>query len=140
MYGKEIPTDHNDGGEAVVRRVGLLLVMMTVALILSSGVALAGYFVGTRGDDKLKGTSKSDEMYGLRGDDRLEGRGNNDEIYGGAGRDRIFGDEGDDYINSADKNRVDNVDCGGGTNDRAVVDDEDNVVPLASCEVLTIVS
>jgi Ca2+-binding RTX toxin-like protein len=161
MYTKKLPTDHDEEGEVVVRRVGLLLVMMTVALILSSGVALAGYFVGTRGDDRLRGTNRADEMYGLKGDDRIEGRGKNDyiegggnndrlfgdsendEIYGGRGEDEIFGGEGDDFLNAADGRAGDKVDCGGGNTDEAVVDTGDTVVggigPGAPCEAVTTV-
>ena len=129
----------------MIRRVALLLTMMAVALILGSGVALAAYFVGTSGGDNLRGTNNADEMYGLRGNDTLVGRGgkdyieggtgfdvirggsNDDEIYGGRGQDDLFGNDGDDYINSADNDQPDTVDCGGGV-DRAVVDDEDNVI------------
>jgi Ca2+-binding RTX toxin-like protein len=151
MYRKEIPTDHDERGEAMVRRVGLVLVMMTVALILGSGVALAAYFVGTRDDDKLRGTNRADEMYGLKGDDKIEGRGKddyiegggnndrlfgdseNDEIYGGRGEDRIEGGEGNDYINAADDFRADTIDCGGGT-DEVVY--ETGVDTIANCEIL----
>jgi Ca2+-binding RTX toxin-like protein len=116
-------------------RISLLLVMMTVVLVLSSGVALAGYFVGTRGGDVLRGTSRADEMYGLRGQDRIEGRGDNDyieggtgddrlfgdadadEIYGGRGDDDLFGGDGDDYLNAADDRAGDEVNCGDGTDD-----------------------
>jgi Ca2+-binding RTX toxin-like protein len=125
------------------------------------GPALAGYFVGTRDHDDLVGTNQDDEMYGLAGRDDIRGKdgedyieggtGNDDlfgqddrdEIYGGAGLDRIVGGRGNDYINSADNGRVDTVDCGGGLNDRAVVDDEDIVVGgttgTGSCEVVRVV-
>jgi Ca2+-binding RTX toxin-like protein len=67
----------------------------------------------------------------------IRGGNNDDEIYGGRGQDDIFGNDGDDYINSADKDQPDTVDCGGGLNDRAVVDDEDNVI-LGTCEDIDI--
>ncbi len=51
-----------------MRRVALLLAMMAAALILGSGVALAEYFVGTRGNDDFRGTANSDEMYDSRGE------------------------------------------------------------------------
>jgi len=123
--------------------------MMAIMLVLSSGVALAAYFVGTRGNDDLRGTNNGDEMYGLRGnddirslggDDYIEGgtgrddlRGGNggDEIYGGRGEDDIFGNDGNDFINSADNDIPDVVDCGDGGGDRAVVDIEDTV---SNCE------
>jgi Ca2+-binding RTX toxin-like protein len=146
-------------GEAMMRRVALLLTMMAVVLVLSSGVALAAYFVGTRGSDNLRGTSRSDEMYGLRagdnirgigGDDYIEGGtgpddlfGNNhdDDIYGGKGGDDMFGGDGDDYLNAADDAPDDRVDCGAGA-DEAVVDTGDFVVGGSiggPCEVVTTV-
>jgi Ca2+-binding RTX toxin-like protein len=135
----------------MVRRTAMLLTTMAVALILGSGVALAEYFVGTRGNDDLRGTGQSDEMYGLRGNDELRGRGGNDyieggggrdrlfgdngrdEIYGGRGEDRLFGNEGNDYLNAADDRPDDRVDCGPGA-DRYTADATDNV-DLATCEV-----
>jgi Ca2+-binding RTX toxin-like protein len=119
--------------EAKMRRISLLLVTMAVMLILGSGVALAGYFVGTRGSDNLRGTNNADEMYGLRGGDNIRGHGggdyieggtgpddlfgNNgsDEIYGGKGVDDMFGGDGNDYLNAHDDAPDDRVDCGPGT-------------------------
>jgi len=107
--------------------------MMSIMLVLSNGVALAEYFVGTRGNDQINGTNGRDEIYGLQGNDRLNGRGRadyieggtgrdrliggsgGDEIYGGRGQDKVFGNDGDDYINVADDGQVDEVDCGAGT-------------------------
>lgn len=117
-----------------------MLVTMTVALLLGSGLALAQHITGTAGDNEIKGTRNVDQMYGLGGDDDLFGRDGDDELYGGSGRDLLVGGPGDDeiyggsgsddllggpgndYINSADNNRQDVVDCGDGNNDRVVFD------------------
>jgi Ca2+-binding RTX toxin-like protein len=123
-------------GALVVRarlRVPLIVLVSSVLLLGVAAPVLAGYFVGTRGADDLRGTNSSDEMFGLRGDDDIRGRSGEDyieggpgddklfgedradEIYGGSGRDRVEGGQGNDYINVADDGRVDRVDCGSGT-------------------------
>jgi Ca2+-binding RTX toxin-like protein len=127
------------------KRVVFVLAAVFLASLMLGGVALAAEFTGTRNNDVIRGTGENDTMYGLSGDDQLFGRGDpdelyggkgsdnlrggpdGDELYGGTGNDDLFGGGGNDYINSADSSRPDLVDCGDGINDRAVVDDEDNV-------------
>ena len=122
---------------------------MSVALVLSSGVALAGYFVGTREDDQIRASVNADDIYGLRGNDTIsalagpdlvEGGPGNDTIRGGAGGDRIFagvgrdtvfGEAGNDYINVADNSSLrDRVNCGAGAEDTVVYDKGEDGVTL----------
>ena len=112
-----------------VRRTVLLLTTMSVALMLSAGMALAAAFSGSQGNDTLRGTPQADQIYGLSGNDTLYGFAGADELYGGAGSDDLIGSRGDDelyggsgpdtllggpntdFINSADRS-VDVVNCG----------------------------
>ena len=55
-------------------------------------------FVGTDGDDKIKGGNDDDQIIGLDGDDQLFGRQGDDEIQGGDDDDQIHGGEGNDEI------------------------------------------
>lgn len=94
-----------------MRRVGLVLVMMLVALVVGSGVALAAVKYGTDGPDEFFGTSDEDVFYGRGGSDFLEGCGGDDVLYGGddpdlvgdglcrrSGDDKLYGGDGDDEI------------------------------------------
>ena len=103
-----------------MRRAVLLLAMMTVALLVASGVALAINTIqcktttsvstvcyGTKRADLMKGTDRYNEMYGrgaadtLKGfgsGDNLDGGGGNDRVLGGPGNDGVYGDEGDDRL------------------------------------------
>ena len=56
---------------------------------------------GTKGDDILTGTNKSDYIFGKKGDDTLEGLNGNDLIRGGGGRDTLKGSKGNDYLNGS---------------------------------------
>lgn len=60
----------------------------------------AGYTAvhGTRGDDRLTGTSAAEIFYGGRGDDRIRGGRGKDILCGGTGRDRLDGGTGDDVV------------------------------------------
>lgn len=73
-----------------MRRIGLLLVTMAVALVVASGVALAVVKEGGPGRDTLIGTNASDTLSGRGGSDRINGRAGNDVISGGAGNDEII--------------------------------------------------
>src|SRR5918998_611261 len=81
-----------------VRRTGLVAATMAVALLLSTGVALAAAISGTQGNDTLRGTRRADQIYGLNGRDTLKGFAGGDELYGGAGLDRLVGSGGNDEI------------------------------------------
>src|SRR5215207_9797779 len=74
-----------------MRRVSLILVMMSVALVVGSGVAVAAVKFGTDGRDFLVGTNGADQFFGKGGSDGLVGRGADDILYGGEGNDFIFG-------------------------------------------------
>lgn len=135
-----------DREEKNVRRLTLVFTAMLVILVLGSGVALAAAITGTNGPDTLRGTEEADSIYGIGGQDKIVGKKGPDELYGGGGPDTIIGDEGadeiyggsgsdilrgdegNDYINSADNDRPDIVQCGAGDEDRAVADDEDTVL------------
>jgi Ca2+-binding RTX toxin-like protein len=75
---------------------------MVAALVVASGVALAGTFYGTLGDDKIKGSEGSDYMNGQNGNDYLEGRGGADTVYGSLDKDTIYGDYGPEFGTPAD--------------------------------------
>ncbi len=82
-----------------MRRVVLVLVAMTLALLLASGVALAVVRVGTNGTDVLLGTERPDTLLAKGGNDTVLGRGGDDEeLSGGTGNDRILGGAGKDIM------------------------------------------
>ncbi len=74
-----------------MRRVGMLLAAMALALLLASGVAWAVNKVGTNGPDTLKGTNGDDNLSGRDGNDTLFGFGGSDNLLGGAGKDWVLG-------------------------------------------------
>src|SRR3712207_5073120 len=74
-----------------MRRAGLVLVMMAVALVIGGGVALAAVKFGTDGGENLVGTNREDVLYGRGGADGLAGRGEDDVLYGDEGDDFMFG-------------------------------------------------
>jgi RTX calcium-binding nonapeptide repeat (4 copies)/FG-GAP-like repeat/FG-GAP repeat len=53
---------------------------------------------GSRGADRLHGSSGTDLIFGLAGGDTIRGGGGNDIIEGGPGRDRLLGGTGNDRI------------------------------------------
>lgn len=57
-----------------------------------------GYVFGTRGDDVLVGTEKSNVIIGRKGNDELFGNGGNDWLDGGRGDDQLFGGDGRDRL------------------------------------------
>lgn len=86
-------------------RTILLLVSMTLALVVVSGVAWAADFncggnpcYGTADSDLIGGTSSGDNIYALAGDDDVFAFGGDDTISGGLGRDHLRGEEGSDYV------------------------------------------
>ena len=137
-----------------MRRTVLLVSLMTLVMLLTSGVALAKFISGTDGDDTLRGTKYADNIFanagndvvnGLKGNDSLTGGTGNDKVYGGAGKDKIsgkngedeeYGGKGKDHIWSAGEER-DVVDCGRGGKDVAEVDPLDQVVNCERVEVVT---
>jgi Ca2+-binding RTX toxin-like protein len=106
-----------------MRRVGLVLVMMTVVVLVGSGVAVAAVRLGTDGQDFLIGTRFDDVLHGRGGIDFVDGRGGNDVLYGGDGGDEVisfpgddtlFGGRGNDFVIEGKGN---NTLFGGGGND-----------------------
>jgi len=111
-----------------MRKTILALALLSTALLLASGVALAATIrcptepgtnlcVGSPNNDKLLGTSASeimkskggddvmraeggsDELRGAAGSDTLYGQPGTDTLYGGRGPDRLLGDVGNDVLN-----------------------------------------
>jgi Ca2+-binding RTX toxin-like protein len=68
-----------------MRRASPLLVMV-VAHVVGSGVALAAVKVGTDGSDYLVGTGSEDLLSGRGGNDGIVGKGGDDILYGGKGQ------------------------------------------------------
>src|SRR5215211_5995880 len=113
-----------------MRGVVAWLVLAGLAILLTSGVALAnnnincsgGSCDGTAKDDTMHGTATPDEMnadagddwaigmgshdslYGQRGDDTLKGGHGADQLYGYYGDDKLVGGDGNDTINAHDDN------------------------------------
>ena len=80
-----------------MRRAILLLTMMAVTLVVTSGVALAVNKVGTNGPDTLRGTN---------GADNIVGKGANDVLYALGGKDNLLGGEGNDWVLGGNKRSV----------------------------------
>ena len=76
----------------------MALVMMTVALVVGSGVAVAAVKVGNDGANFLVGTKDGDVLHGRGGDDAIDGRGGNDVLHGGGGSDELISFPGDDVL------------------------------------------
>jgi Ca2+-binding RTX toxin-like protein len=104
-------------------RVGLVLLMMALALVVGSGVAVAAVKFGTDGQDILMGTRFDDVIHGKGGIDFIDGRGGDDVLYGGDGGDEVvsfpgddtlFGGRGNDFVIEGNGN---NKLFGGGGND-----------------------
>jgi Ca2+-binding RTX toxin-like protein len=93
-----------------MRRIGLLLATMALAVLLASGVALAAINTihcktdkvcfGTKARDLMKGTSGHNEMYGKGKADVLYGFRRGDSLFGGNGNDRLVGGRGIDGLYS----------------------------------------
>lgn len=113
--------------------------------------------IGGSGDDRLYGETDADRLFGGTGKDRLVGAAGRDRLAGGSGndvlsggddRDELFGEAGDDVLTAGDgrnlldggsgndriearNGEVDDVRCGAGRKDRAIVDRADRV---SGCE------
>lgn len=90
-----------------MRRTIFLLAATALAVLLSSGVALALNTIncktnqvctGTERADLMKGTDGFNEMYGRDGNDILKGFGKWDALLGQEGNDRLLGGRGADYV------------------------------------------
>jgi Ca2+-binding RTX toxin-like protein len=87
---------------------------------------------GLRGRDCLKGQRGRDKLMGGPGADRISGGRGADKLVGGRGRDRLKGGRGEDRLFSRGGGS-DNVRCGKGRHDRAVIDRHDRV---GGCETV----
>ena len=81
-----------------MRRVGLVLVMMAMALVVGSGAAVAAVKFGSDRADFLVGTNEGDVLHGKGGGDFLDGLGGDDVLYGGGGSDEVISFPGDDAL------------------------------------------
>jgi hypothetical protein len=93
--------------------------------------------MGTDLDDTLLGRPTgvaANTLLGYAGTDNLEGRGGGDTLVGGDSTDRLRGGTGDDQLYTVDRLIDQVIDCGEGTGDLAVHDEDfDNP---ANCETL----
>ena len=137
-----------------MRRVAILLTVMTIVVLGASGIAVAlkeagtnrnDVMRGTNGPDSLAGGNGHDRIYGLGARDRLHGDtgrdlvvggGGNDQVLVGQGRDRAHGGKGsNDFLNTLDERNDRVIDCGDGTGDEAYVDSGE-LGNVADCEVV----
>jgi Ca2+-binding RTX toxin-like protein len=70
-----------------VRKTVLLLALITLGLLLASGVVLAATFTGDDSNNVIYGGSNDDTIDGKGGADALNGKGGRDTLYGGPGND-----------------------------------------------------
>jgi hypothetical protein len=76
-------------------------------LVVCSGDKIARYgtesrlFIGSTGNDKLKGGKRGDRMFAGPGDDRLAGGPADDVMYGGPGDDQLTAAGGSDVLDGA---------------------------------------
>ncbi|AFZ50840.1 pre-peptidase C-terminal domain-containing protein [Dactylococcopsis salina] len=101
------------------------------AVDLTQGLTITGNansieYLGTQGDDTLKGLAGDDTLRGFAGSDRLEGGENNDDLFGGEGNDTLIGGKGDDDLFGGKGNDTFLFDVSAGEfgTDR-IVDDDD---------------
>jgi Ca2+-binding RTX toxin-like protein len=98
-----------------------------------TGTSRANVLRGGAGPDLLDGRGGNDTLYGLAGNDRLLGGFGNDRLLGGLGRDTLLGGGGNDRLESRDGAR-DQISCGAGKRDLAIVDRQD--VVNRDCETI----
>ncbi len=67
-------------------------------------------FLGTNGNDELRGGTESDQIFGYAGDDILAGNAGDDTIHPGLGADRMSGFTGVDMIDYTEANTVVHLD------------------------------
>ena len=124
--------------QKTMRRTALLFAAVVLALVVSSGVALAvtkscealTECFGTRKADTLNGSEGRDLMFGKgRGDtlngladsDALYGQGGADKLFGGADIDRLIGGPGNDSLSGGEE--VDVYFFGDGWGKDSITDD-----------------
>jgi Ca2+-binding RTX toxin-like protein len=95
-----------EGGRVRMRGVVAWLVLAGLAILLTSGVALANNSIncsggscdGTEKDDTMHGTATPDDINARRGDDRVYGLGSDDFLYGRRGDDTLQAASDDDAL------------------------------------------
>jgi Ca2+-binding RTX toxin-like protein len=105
-----------------VRRVVILLAVITLVVAVGSGAALArtirchgGTCFGTNRADTIFGTNRHDAIFARGGGDFVSGREVNDNLNGQNGNDRVFGGRGNDWVKGGSGNDMVKGDLG---NDR----------------------
>jgi hypothetical protein len=93
---------------------GDTLASNTLRLAEFSVAGKQGRFVGSEGDDVLRGAAGNDRISGLGGDDDISGRNGDDRLRGGLGDDKLNGGNGRDALRGNDGSDTLN---GGGGND-----------------------
>ncbi len=91
------------------------------------GLGGADRITGGFGSDLIQGNKGNDTVRGAPGTDTVIGNAGNDTIFGGVGRDTLEGRLGNDEIIAAGDGQRDQVNCGFGDDDVAVVDLNDVV-------------
>jgi hypothetical protein len=89
---------------ALMRRILVLLMAMTVTLVVASGVAWAVNKIGTNGPDTLIGTNNADNLLGRGGNDILFSLNGRDNLLGGPGKDIVLGENERFNSSGGDKN------------------------------------
>ncbi len=139
-----------------MRRVSLLGAVMTAALLLLSGVALAAEMIGTPKNDRLVGTIKRDVILARGGDDTVIGRVTTnftacqvatrsqgaqapttctaETADGLRGGDELSGGNNNDTINAVGGGHA-LINCGLGTDDQVIADADAGV--NGDCERVT---
>jgi Ca2+-binding RTX toxin-like protein len=117
------------------------MVLVSAALVVASGVALAATIKGDGLDNYLPGTDSRDTIIPFGGDDTVEAFGGNDAVHHSFGDDTIYGGDGDDTLRGGRGTDViiggpgtDLIDCAyletraDDVGDTAFADQEDTVV------------
>jgi Ca2+-binding RTX toxin-like protein len=117
-------------GLIVALVVAGLAALLVAGLVGAHGRGAGKELTGTKQADSLVGTNGPDHIRGRGGNDRIRGRGGADTLNGGSGRDRISGGPGADVLVGgkgrdlimARDGHLDQINCGPGRHDVAVVD------------------
>jgi Ca2+-binding RTX toxin-like protein len=86
------------------------------------GEAGGDILAGGPGDDKLSGGAGGDGLIGFGGDDVLTGGEGRDALFGQKGKDEFVGGPGNDVLLARDHRRDAKINCGSGSQERAVRD------------------
>jgi hypothetical protein len=126
-FSKSVIRQGNGSGGAPILGVAAVL---SLALAVAAGPAVAKKITGSKRSEKIVGTKKSDRIKGKGGNDLIKGKGGNDRLRGGKGGDKVVGGKGvdrhlggpgNDVLKAADGRTDSVIDGGSGTN-RCIVD------------------